>query len=1148
MKNNNEPIAKFKIALHKGNLSINDINNLTDYLEVKDKPLKIIGSFEKNNHNKNSINALFKLEQNDTLKQMSKIEFQSKQDTIAIRNKKFSAFESHSRKPSESFIYENNKRQPNRKSDEKKIKKTSILRINKNFINQEVNLYAKKTEIQIRKNKSREINLAYRKVKPNKNVLEKIKNNLKNNILNTNKNSGNNIIKNYTNSKRNINKLSIAPKATNKSNKDTDNSKSRSNFSKTSLNFLIKDFIEPAQKCYYRSNMALASDCKDNYNFDISEEEFSCIENEMKSKEKSIIAISLSNKKSKFKSNEKLKSFSNKYHAKNSEANISIAKIGNSNSHKILNSLSFRDKSSENFVNKSYFEQYKLNRKKNKNLSNGSFSKNLSQIKIKPNPFSSENFNLKNNKKISNSLTLISEANMNNKYIFYDKQYIGNKLNQHKQQGKNEIQEYYHIPMAAHKIKDNIFHNKAKTNFSYTRNKETNKDDFINNHSINNPIQEKNDENKNLNKLKFQFKLHLEKNSKIKNNTDVNEYDKNNTTDEQKINNINNKVNYIDNPNKKMIKTKKDSIEIPCASKKCIVESNKGSQNSSLENYKITNAKNNIDDVNIISNPIFSGTRQIETFNQIKNLNFKKNKKYSFGLNNSTDADFLKGQINKNCIFNYYQNNKNYTNINSKSDVNIKISMLTKNKSLFINNTGSTVNNSISTYNLNNSLKLNITNNNSNSKKKITPNMKKSIKADYLSRLVNQESIPNGYTNIKNNISQNLTKIEKSDKISFGEFVIKQTQNLNNCKNEKLSFDERKFKDVNKITCSYTHSKNKINSKNVSQEIFYNKSFSNCQEIEDNKLNKKKVSTSGCNNNKITNVNNTRFNKTLKYFNNEKFNNICNAIINKNLDDNHSYSSLAKKLKRTMENKKSLELYSNVNFQIINNDNIDNRNISNTKIEENLDNKMNNEEENILRNIKKHPNTKYKISDIPKSIPPARLNNNVNSIEYDIIINKNFNYLNSESNHNSKVNKSSNSNLLIENLTNNNNYNNYNNYYINLSNKELMQKDNLNMNTEKQDNKLLKNIFSKSNPLLNFNEKFNLNTRKTDDSLKFSYYLNKNFSQLEINGPEELHFFYLNLSQQNKKLFYTFDKIEANSFRKKYDSNTVYLLDNHIDI
>jgi hypothetical protein len=522
----------------------------------------------------------------------------------------------------------------------------------------------------------------------------------------------------------------------------------------------------------------------------------------------------------------------------------------------------------------------------------------------------------------------------------------------------------------------------------------------------------------------------------------------------------------------------------------------KSKKNQRISIYSNENSRNNsfdnisgtkkIEEKIINTNRVFSANTRLD---DLKNDNLYKIYQANFFEKNPKKENSTN---KKNLIFiNDKRNSSNF--INNQTGI-LKNKMSVNNESIIDIISNNFAKNHSSSLNLNN----NLSNNNNNEVKKNHSNVNENI---FL------EKIKQKNKNLE--ISENVKTItEKKNKKNLSTAGVFNNSNSNlkfnvNTQETSRKMENRIASPINKIDIKklkimiINNETNNINDGN-NQKMGWNKlnilgTNSNCDETnEEAKM--VKFSLASYNNPvnlnlpEIKNIRIENFSKNIEFDNsNIKPNNKKYNDININNNNiNKTYSTLAKKLKKNKDAKNILECSSSSNFEII-------------------------------------------------SCKPDKKS------DEEIIINRNKSYDISKNLGNKAKGSQSNSNS--------NNEENLNNYYnevviknFNIENE--LNRENLNICSN---SKSRKNFISKNN-IYNSVSEANFNTKTTKDTLKLSYYQNKNFSHIEIEGPEELHMLYINLNQQNKKLIYKFDKIDDTIKANQDNTFTVHHYDNEIEI
>jgi len=569
-------------------------------------------------------------------------------------------------------------------------------------------------------------------------------------------------------------------------------------------------------------------------------------------------------------------------------------------------------------------------------------------------------------------------------------------------------------------------------------------------------------------------------------------------------NNSNNNKNNLEDSVHDLNKSRKKIIKIKGFSK----NSNKNSKNNSSDKIKETQK---ID-------------KKIDLSPSKMNANLKLddeenyfNKNNILFLNN-IETNKTKGNFNKeNLIFNHYKKNSNNFLDSHNYDLKLKNKIIDTNEKFFISN--SAFDNKINPKsNLNYNI-FEVENNLSDINKNIFLEKVKFLKDINKQDNCSKDRIIYSDRNISKNIGANSSFANNSNS-NIKKCI--NCSNNNNQTNKKegvrmmsplSKIDSKKLKIMIISKETNQNCKNLLSDTNRLNILGTN---SNSNQITEDEKGVKNTQNSKIYNNGNEKINNFNFSdgKNIKFEINSKKGeieeNIKNSEKKNNSNINKTYSSLAKKLKNKTKSKHILECSSNSNFEIIGNK-------GDKKVEE---------EKSINRN---------KSYDITKNSSNKKYKNNKNlkDIEYEII-NQNFNL-----NIGSKTNSNSNSNNeeIFHNINNDAISNNFN-----IENE--INKDYSNLDSNKKNHE---NLLSKINLFNSVNEN-NFNTKTTKETLKQSYYQNKNFSQVEIEGPEELHMLSINLHQQNKKLLYKFEKMDDTIRTEKENICTVYLYDNGVDI
>jgi len=545
-------------------------------------------------------------------------------------------------------------------------------------------------------------------------------------------------------------------------------------------------------------------------------------------------------------------------------------------------------------------------------------------------------------------------------------------------------------------------------------------------------------------------------------------------------------------------------------------ENSKGPLKSSQNNSNKNSKDNSFEDIIKVDN------FEMRLLNNLSKVLIKENK---LDKDNNKDS-IIQMKINnntinknnlgnkKNVIFNDYNNNINKI-INNHGNTHLKVSRGLSGKSdvIISNSLNNIINNNKNLSHLN---EINKNNSNINENvffekvKMITENAKNKSSNKEINIIENNKIFTEKY-NKMNSLSSNGFSYNNLNSMSNFNNNEKNKNSKNEVKSLSNNIDTKKLKNIlikDRLSKNIESKNNILDTKRL--HILGTQGNSN-EIIEEDRVSK--APYKNCTNN-ILNLNeniNIKKDNILKYTEKENNNNYKSNKMISNLTK--TYSTLAKKLRKNKEIKHNLECSSNSNFEILG-----------CKIE----NKNPQEENNINSNILNNRNKSYVYNKNTEEIIK------VNNIESGII-NQNFNMV--KSNINLKDTSNLNSNCQERHCSkeiNSNNFNFENDF----------DKDNLNLEFLKNSRK---NLLYKNNLFVTVNDN-NFNTKTTKDTIKCSYYQNKNFSHIEIEGPEELHMLYINLNQQNKKLIYKFEKIDDTIKADRDNKSTVVTYENELEI
>lgn len=1075
---------------------------------------------------------------------------------IKNMNIEFNAYDTNTRKLSNSFLVDNSRKHSNQKSDEKNS--------------------TKRNKESADKQNSKNEALAFK----NKTNNSKHKKNIFNEEINKNERSENkaNFINNNINTYNSLSK-------TFRENHKLENNINSIDFSKTSMNFKFMNIDKNKTNIYTSQNKTknnisiiyAANKVQMSNSQQISNKDFSIYKNKTDDIEQdkelnNIQPISVTNANTKFKSNQKLRIFSNNLNQKSGIINNIVT--NKKNECNIEDNILIEK-------NKNYFYQNKI-------------AADLQQV-------SSENQDLNIGKKFNTTFNKI-ELPMNSLKI------ISDAKEKEKDEDKNLIHEYYNLADGANsnKIHEEVIcpkdlrNSSEKYNFNSPRKIGKLQLELLNKRMKDKITNHNNIQNDQENKLSSNCNFNLEKGEKIQkmsySSTKENFFNKKFIIED--INNnlptkpleanpatINEDINL--NTQKKKLKNKKvlnltnynNSFKKTNNTKKYFIELNKSSRNNSLEKGKdINNHKNNINkdgnnnshkntnynETNISLQGIVSANNRINSSEKLKTVIYKENANQINDLNKIKDEEpeIPEHKNNRNVIFD------NYRNLTSGMNPNLKKTILAKNKNyISTSTTGNHSNNIYNSINLNNDTKdpniheteskqsnLFASNTNglieTNTSKDANINIylkNNNPKGNYKSKFLIKDNISNSYRDLNNKLTCNINKAEES---RLNQIDSKKLKLLIINKENKNSSESKKNRSI-KISEENEQA-------NKQQDLLLKNKFPKTFSLDEKNDKTKNINylienKDVYNNHHYTESKNSRFHSILGNIGIDKDIGERDIVDNANSYINNTYSTLARKLKqnRELQSKNIMEVFSNSNFEILGskkaennligmvinnynkngtstnmiNNSLNNKTISNRNISCDSSNKSSNIQNHLAMSV-----------NIPKSG------------EFEII-NEKFNLLIDNNNNNNYIKSNSNSNYFVENNNNSNNFdfsknNKYN--HNNISN-EIYLSDNFSSAIKDNINK--KHQFSKSNPFLNVNENLNnFNTKTTKDTLKFSYSQNKNLSQLEIDGPEELHYLYINLCQQNKRLVYKFDKVDENNKSEKFNSETVFLFGNQVEI